>query len=134
VYVGIICEPTVPMFLREKQEGVFRMLADLLQYHMHPVGLPKGDVGHRVDEDPRRLPRESFNGAMSEKKDEIRFTIRIPASLHNEIEERLKEQKKHFSISKNSYIVGLLKAALDLNMNIGFIAEDREEVKKEKQG
>ena len=75
-----------------------------------------------------------YNGAMSEKKDEVRFTIRIPASLQNEIEERLKEQKKYFSVSKNSYIVGLLKAALDSNVKIGFIAEDREDVKKENQG
>lgn len=75
-----------------------------------------------------------YTGAMSEKKDEVRFTIRIPASLHNKIDERLQEQKKHFSISKNSYIVGLLKAALDSNVKIGFISEDREEVKKEKQG
>ena len=75
-----------------------------------------------------------YNGAMGEKNDEIRFTIRIPKSLHNQIEERLKEQKKHFNVSKNSFVVGLLKAALDSNVKIGLISESQGEAKKENMG
>jgi len=71
---------------------------------------------------------------MSEKRDEIRFTIRLPESLHAEIEERLKEQKKYFNVSKNSFVVGLLKAALDSNVKIRLVTENPEEVKKETQG
>jgi hypothetical protein len=75
-----------------------------------------------------------YNDAMSEQRDEIRFTIRMPESLYAQIEARLKEQKKHFKVSKNSFIVGLLRAALDSNVKIGLVAENPEEAKKEREG
>ena len=36
------------------------MPADPLQNHVRPVGLPEGDIRHRINKDPCRLPRERF--------------------------------------------------------------------------
>ena len=61
---------------------------------------------------------------MSEKDEMTRFTLRLPGLLHTRIKEALAEQKKHFKISKNNFIVALLEAGLDANIRIGFIPKE----------
>ena len=85
---------------------------------------------------PRYQGEMSVEQALNSRKTVRRFKeeVRLPKSLHNEIEEKLKEQKKHFNVSKNSFIVGLLRAAIDANVKIGLVSETQEEPKKENMG